>query len=202
MSLRSTILGGLAGLLVLAGIAGFAIGLPALVGEDESASPPVAELFPASLLDGALVPLGEASSELAEANRDQEEAIAARQSEVYDADYAVRHYADASFSVVGGVTILDREAGLFQPQGAPAELAEGQSLARATTQVVYGDVICYETWGSVEQIEENQRPEAVQCRRGADGRTFDIYLVGTTADQTASALNEVVAHARSVDQDQ
>ena len=66
MPLRSTIVGAASGVLLLAGVVGFAVGLPEVTGDEAEASgdaespaaqagTPPAELIPETLLDGALV---------------------------------------------------------------------------------------------------------------------------------------------------
>jgi hypothetical protein len=200
MRLRSSLIALLLGLSLLLGVVGFAVGLPQLTKQNEEQAS-VGALLPESLREGNLRPLGEVVPDFAGVNEEQQDLIAARQSRIYGADYAIRYYAaDASLSVLGAVTVLDREPSLFQPGGPPVELAEGQSPAGAPMQVAYGDVVCHEQWGPQATLGAGV-PTSVQCQRGDRGRTFEVFFAGMTSEVAASVLNEVVAHARTVEAD-
>lgn len=194
---RSALVGVLLGVLLLGGLVGFAVGLPKWIDAEPERTPAV-DLLPPNLEDGDLNPIGEVIPEAAEQNAELETEIADRQREVLGADYAFRYYASAELERIAAVTIADLEPGLFQPGGPPAELAEGQNPAGHLQQLEFGDVLCYAQWGNVEQIEASQRPSSVQCQRSEDGRTFELFIAGVTADDAAATLNAVVAHARSV----
>jgi hypothetical protein len=198
MRLRSSLLGLLLGILLLAGAVGFGVGLPQWTQTQEERTS-VSDLLPESLREGNLVPLGTVVPELAQVNEEQQQLIAERQSRVYDADYATGYYAaDASLSTMGAVTILDREPSLFQPGGPPVVLAQGQSRANTPAQVVYGNVTCHEQWGPEATLGAGV-PVSVQCQRGDGGRTYEVFFAGMTSEVAASVLNEVVAHARAVE---
>lgn len=193
--------GTVAGVLALAAFVGFAVGLPELTESDSDAaaeeadSKPVAELLPAALT-GGLVTIAEMSPESSEMAEGQDSFGASHLEEVFDADAAVRRYATPDQQDIAVLTIIDIEPGLFQPAGPPVdpELL-GAPVAQNELQKI-GDAQCWINWGSPEVYAQTEgQPLNVDCQQGADGRTFDLYAIGMTAEEVAQALDDVVADA-------
>ncbi len=190
--------GTVAGVLALAAVVGFGVGLPELTesAADETEAEertPAAELLP-DQLPGGLMPIGDVAPENAEMVAGFETFADERIADVFGADAAVRHYGSADRMQAASLTIIDLEPGLFQPAGPPQdpELL-GVEVADKELQRI-GDATCWIIWGSPEQAQTGQ-PVAVDCQQGADGRTFDLYTIGMSPEATAEALDGAVAAA-------
>lgn len=202
---RSALVGVLLGVLLLVGVAGFAVALPEVTGDETAAKKPeqvpAADLLAPALVSGSLRPMSEAIPDLAALTVENERQTTARLTELFDADAAFQVYSIPSLQKLVSLTILDRAPGLFQPDGPPEPPAEGDK-AGTNEMVRYGDVVCAISWGA-EIAPTTKAPAAalpvkVQCQKGYDDRTFEIFSKGLTAAQTAAALNEAVAYAASV----
>lgn len=194
--MRSSLTGAMTGVVVLAALVGFAVGLPEAVGDDEGATgPSPSELLPDELADG-LLPISERDDPNAGLYAEQEKYGADRLTEVFGGEVATRLYSDGQVSVT--LTVAEGEPGLFIPFGPPydAELA-GQE-APTYDLVEADDAICWVYSGAAEQqAQTGGVPLQVECQRGYQGLTIDAISTGLTAEQTVAALDQVTAEAES-----
>lgn len=201
MRTGSPLLGTALGLILLAGLVGFAVGLSGDDQDPDTSALP-ADPLPAELRDGALVsyerlepiPGAEVSPEqLADAMGQQVAYAEGRLTDVFEREVALATYAAPDFSAQAEVTVYAGEPGLFKP-GLPSD-PEGEHASAWFDAVRYGEVRCFVAWASDDQTATaGGVPAAVQCQRGDAGRTYDIRTSGMGAEATAAALNEVVAH--------
>lgn len=203
MPLRSTLVGAASGVALLAGVFGFAVGLPEVTDDDaevqaeqgeqeQEDTTPVTELLPATLLDGRLVRFADVASELA-ALYEQVEVFSTDQlTEVFGSDTAVGVYTDSGQQVRVAVTIYDGGSGLFLQTGPPIppELsANDETVGEYSRQ---GDSVCFGQW-QTQAFQQDAAPFQVQCQREVAGRTINVYAVpGITVEQTAEIMEDVV----------
>ncbi|UMG93833.1 hypothetical protein [Nocardioides sp. TF02-7] len=198
--MRSSIIGAAAGVVLLGGIVGFAVGLPEVVGEGSDVAAatdrrPVAELLPEDLLDGELQRIGAISPQFTEMADQVESYGADRLSEAFGGDVAVARYATSGLDTEVSITVYDGESTFFLPTGPPIppELSAQQGLVNDVQQV--GDAVCTGQW-QAQAYQQGGAPFQNQCQRVVDGRTFNAHAGGGyTLEQTAEALADVVAQA-------
>lgn len=204
MSLRSTMVGAVSGLVLLGGVVGFAVGLPEVVDDDpvpaddsdEPAVPtPLAELLPDDLLDGQLVRYTSLNEDLAPLFEQVEDYGAERIAESFGGETAVGVYATPDEQVRVAVTIYDGESGLFIPVGPPVP---PEMSANSETQGEYvreGGSVCFAQW-QTQARAQGDPPFQVQCQLVVDGRTINVYEGGgLDVEQTAGLAEDVARHA-------
>jgi hypothetical protein len=206
MPLRSTIVGAASGVVLLAGVFGFAVGLPEVTGDEPEATDggteqqqtdgrPVADLLPDTILDGALQRLPDIDPQYAETAGRVEVYSSAKLTEVFGSDTAVALYTTTRLEVQVAVTIYDGESGLFLQQGPPVppEMAAGsQTIGDVVRQ---GNSVCIAQWQTQTQAQGGP-PFQAQCQRVVAGRTINVYATpGLTVEQTADLVDDVVAQA-------
>jgi hypothetical protein len=189
---RTTIAAIVVGVLVLATVAGFAIGLPKLVGEGGQSAADVAGTLPDEVLDGRLVRVEELDPEGPERIAEMQDFAAERFGEVFDTDAAVQIYAAEDQSAVAEVVVVAGDAGFFK--GALPDDPDTVDPASGWEELAtYGEVICYNVWGPEQQTMANDgKPLTVYCQREADGLTYDIRSGGLSPEDTSAALDEIV----------
>lgn len=204
MPLRSTIIGAATGVALLAGVFGFAVGLPEVVdetdaqdgtdGQQESVdTTPVLELLPETLLAGALVRFDKIDPQFTVMADEIEGYGGDKLSEVFDTDVAVAIYATPDLQAQVAVTIYDGESGLFLQNGPPIPPAMSASADNVTDVVRVGDSVCIGQW-QAQALEQGAPPFQVQCQRVVAGRTLNVYATpGLTVEQTAEILDDVAA---------
>lgn len=200
MPLRSTIVGATSGVVLLAGLVGFAVGLPEVTGDEahtESAEPgtPPADLIPESLLDGRLVRYSEIDPQLAQVFDEVELYSSDNLTESFGTDVAVGVYSMQDQSASAAVTIYAGESGLFLQEGpqAPPELSANAPSVGEYARA--GDSVCFAQWETAAKAQGGA-PYQVQCQRVAGGYTVNVYDVGgLTVEQTAGMVDDIVDQA-------
>lgn len=205
MPLRSTLVGAASGVALLAGVFGFAVGLPEVTGDEpevaeqgeqeEKDTTPVAELLPETLLDGALVRFADVASELAVLYEQVEGFSNEQLTDVFGSDTVVGVYTDSGQQVRVAVTIYDGDSGLFLQTGPPIppELsANDETVGEYSRQ---GESVCFGQW-QTQAFQQDAPPFQVQCQREVAGRTINVYAVpGITVEQTADLVDDVVVQS-------
>lgn len=204
----SPVLGILLGAVLLAGLVGFAVGLPAAsdaAGSGARSSGLPAAPFPDRLNGGALVAYDHLEpvegvevtpEQLAAAVQEQTAYAEERLSEFFGGEVAVASYTAPDLTAQAEVSAYDGPPGFFKP-GLPSD-PDAEHARPWFDAVRYGEVRCFVAWAADRQTEAaGGLPGAVQCQRSDAGRTYDIRATGIGVEETAAALNEVVAHARA-----
>ena len=207
MPLRSTIVGAASGVLLLAGVVGFAVGLPELTGDDAGATDgdgegqeagdgrPAADLLPADMLDGELQRYPDIDPQYAEAVDQVETYGSDKLTEVFESHSAVGLYTTPDLQVQVAVTIYDGESGLFLQQGPPVPPEMAVSSQTVGDIVRQGESVCIAQWES-QAFTQDGPPFQAQCQRVVAGRTVNVYASpGLTIEQTAELVDDVVAQA-------
>jgi hypothetical protein len=189
--------GALLGVLSLAAVVVFAVGLPEITEPDAAELP---DSLPGGWLavdiatpsDGATDSEGSAS---ADSQRKATEYVREVYDEVYDEPVAFRAYADDDFSKFVVVTVFTSDGGAFGPPNGVAD-PEQLELQRATTELVRrGDVVCvanYQAVGLDEgETEDSDIPLGVSCQLPTDGRTIQLATNGLDVDDTVDLVHEV-----------
>ena len=216
---RSTVTGLGAGVVLLAGFVGFAVGLPEVVGEgSETASAELPEL-PDKLSDD-VVALSAVTPEDADAQNEQDAAdierftqqvegsdreAAEHLTSLYD-DATVRSYVSLDSMTdpqsqglqTLGVTVVPGDAGLVIPrgpfeinsQGAHYELREVDGYRCG---VSFSDQTDPTTGMPVEGAEANAASYQVECRAERDGLAYSIFGNGFDEKQIAGFLDSLLA---------
>jgi hypothetical protein len=200
MPVPSAITGAVTGVVLLGGVVAFAVGLPEAVGDQPAATGaadqrPVAELLPASMLDGDLQRIADIDPQFEEMADQVESYGTDKLTEVFGADVAVARYATADLQSEVSITIYDGESPFFVQQGPPLppELTAGGSVVSDTTRI--GESVCFGQW-QTEAFQQDAPPFQTQCQQVADGRTFNAYAGGgLSLEQTAEILDDAVAQA-------
>lgn len=207
MKQRSVPLVGLAlGVVLLALMAAFAIGLPKAVGSgDEEGEGAAAE--PVSLPDelaGGFVaerdpdvpaPQGADPATYADTRAKLEDSATTLMSDLYDADVAVKGYRTVDGSKSISITVADVPAGLFEPLGPPVA-PEIFELERSNYELKTVDgAICAVSWTNPlpagQAVDPAEVPASVNCQLGDDDRAYQIFGVGLTAVEAVTVLREV-----------
>lgn len=205
MPLRSTLVGAVSGVALLAGVVGFAVGLPEITDDglephgdtDKEASDgtPVADLLPDTLLDGALQRYPEIDPQYTEMADEVEVYSGEKLTEVFGTDAVVGLYTTPDIQTQVAVTIYDGESGLFLQQGPPVppEMAvNSQTLSDVVRQ---GESVCIAQWES-QAYQQGSAPFQAQCQRVVAGRTINVYAApGLTVEQTADLVDDVAEQA-------
>lgn len=207
MPLRSTLVGAVSGVVLLAGVVGFAVGLPEVVGDEPETSAddadqggagdgtPVADLLPEELLGGALVRYKELNEELAPLFEEVEGYGGERLSETFETDSVVGVYATADEQVRVAVTIYNGESGLFIQTGPPVPPEMSANSETVGEYVHQGDSVCFAQWQS-QARQQGGPPFQVQCQLVVDGRTINVYEAGgLDVEQTADLADDIARQA-------
>lgn len=203
MPLRSTLVGAASGVVLLAGVFGFAVGLPEVVGDDAEAAPgadagsdrPVEDLLPLTLLDGALQRYSDIDPQYSEMSLEVEAYSGDKLAEVFGADAAVALYATPDVQTQVAVTIYDGESGLFLQTGPPVPPAMSANAETVSDYVREGDSVCFVQWQAGAQ-EAGQPPFQLQCQRVVAGHTVNVYTGGgVSIEQAVDMVDDVVAQA-------
>ncbi len=208
MPLRSTLVGAASGVVLLAGVFGFAVGLPEVAGDESDAQAdsdgrpdsgtdgrPVADLLPATILDGALQRYPDIDPQYAETVGQVEVYSGDKLTEVFGAEAAVGLYTTPDLQVQVAVTIYDGQSGLFLQQGPPVPPEMAVSSQTVGDVVRQGDSVCIAQWES-QAYTQDQPPFQAQCQRVVAGRTINVYASpGLTVEQTAELVDDVAEQA-------
>lgn len=203
MPLRSTIVGAASGVVLLAGVVGFAVGLPEVVGDEPEATAeeqggdgrPAADLLPETLLDGALQRYPDIDPQYDEMANQVETYSGEKLTEAFGTDTAVALYTTTDIQTQVAVTIYDGESGLFLQQGPPVPREMAANSQTYSDFLQEGDSVCIGQW-QVQALEQDAPPFQVQCQRVVAGRTINVYAApGLTVEQTAEIVDDVVAQA-------
>lgn len=205
MPLRSTLVGAALGVVLLAGVFGFAVGLPEVEGDGIEAPAddegqkvddvPVAELLPETLLDGALVRYHDVPSDLAALFEEVEGYSTEVLTEAFGKDTAVGIYTTSQQQLRVGVTIYDGESGLFLQAGPPVppELSANQDTVGEYSR--QGASVCFGQW-QTQSREQDTPPFQVQCQQVVAGRTVNVYGgPGISVEQVADIVDDVVTQS-------
>jgi len=205
MPLRSTIVGAVSGVVLLAGVFGFAVGLPEVVGDDDThadkeqkddaVSTPAADLLPDTLLDGALQRYPDIDPQYAEMAGQVETYSGEKLTEAFGTDSAVALYTTPDIQTQVAVTIYGGESGLFLQQGPPVPPEMAANSQTYSDVMSEGDSVCIAQW-SAQSYQQDGPPFQAQCQRVVAGITINVYAApGLTVKQTAEIVEDVAAQA-------
>jgi hypothetical protein len=207
MPLRSTILGAASGVVLLAGVFGFAVGLPKVVGDDSDAHAdtdasqsaaddrPAADLLPDTILNGALQRYEQIDQKYAKVAGEVEGYSGDKLTEVFGNDSAVGLYATPDLEVRVEVTIYDGESGLFLQTGPPVPPEMNPTAQTISDLLRERDTPCIAQW-QVRAYQEKAPPFQVQCQRVYSGRTINVYAApGLTVEQTVDIVEDIAKQA-------
>ncbi|PWN01961.1 hypothetical protein DJ010_15585 [Nocardioides silvaticus] len=204
MPLRSTLVGAASGAALLAGVVGFAVGLPEVTGDEpdgggteqsDVSGTPATDLLPEDLLDGALVRYTSLNQELAPLFEDVEAYGGEQLTDSFDTDSAVGVYATPDEQVRVAVTIYNGESGLFIQTGPPVPPEMSANSETQGEYVRHGDAVCFAQYQSQAKAEGGP-PFQVQCQLVAGGRTINVYEAGgLDTQQTADLAADVATQA-------
>jgi len=207
MPLRTTLVGATAGVALLAGVFGFAVGLPEVSGDEAepaaetedraevASSTPAAELIPESLLEGALVRYPAIDPKMQSVSDEVERFGGDKLADVFGTDVAVGIYATPDLQVQVAVTVYNGESGLFLQKGPPVPPEMAASQQTVSDIVRQGDNVCIAQWEAQAYSQEGP-PFQAQCQRVVDGRTVNVYATpGLSIEQTADLVDDVVSQA-------
>ncbi|MGA8847668.1 MAG: hypothetical protein WB471_13720 [Nocardioides sp.] len=205
-SSRASLLAAAGGVVGLALLVGFAVGLPEIVGTDEGAAgPQVGELAPLpEALPGDLLSLlspdmptdvveqsggAEALTTIVESGADNVAAL-------YGAPTAFGIYAKADGSALVTVTVAPGEPGLFVPDGTPIS-PEVQGLERSTLVVSeVEDGVCSVVYAQQvapgQPVDPDEQPGRVHCQLAAEGLLYDVTSQGISVAETVEAGHAVL----------
>lgn len=217
---RSTYVGVVAGVLLLAGVVGFGVGLPHVVGDDQAATPHLPKLPDALSSDVKALSAVTATDAKAKTDQDRKDIAAfakrvaasdkkaaSHLASMYD-EATVRSYISlASMDPQKsqgvrtlGVTVVPGDAGMVIPRG-PFEI-EGQG-AHYTLKRINGHR-CAVSWS--EQVDpttgqpasgaDNSASYQVECRAARDGLAYSVFANGFDEKQVAGFLDEVLEKTR------
>jgi len=203
-SSRNRLLAILGGLVALVLLAGFAIGLPRVVGPEAGAGLELPETLPSGWTALELAAPGE------EAGAAQDEEYAAQQAqavayvnEVLGGVYAqestsFQAYVDESLDNLVTVTLFDAAGGAFAPPNGVADPALF-GLERAPTELTrVGDAVCIANYQSAAQSGQAPQgdpaqPLSVSCQGTEGEETVQVGSQGMSVDDTVALLDEVGA---------
>ncbi|WP_139982815.1 hypothetical protein [Nocardioides litoris] len=191
------------GVVALAGVVGFAAGLPegpaseTEGGSSNEAAPTLPDELPSGLV---AVDLGTAPAELAQQLGDvasvktQQDSIVAGLDDLYGAASAMRIYFSEDPAALVQAVAVDEAAGPFL-QTLPLDPAT-VGLARLPTEMVRrGEAVCSVTWGQEvpegQPVDPTEVPQSVRCQQGGGGRTYDVLARGLDLDQTVAAVQDL-----------
>lgn len=205
MPLRSTIVGAATGVVLLAGVFGFAVGLPEVTGDEPEAtddgteqggnSKPVAELLPESLLNQALVRFKDLDPRYVAVADEFETYGAEKLTEAFGTDVATAVYVTPGLDAQAIVTLYDGESGLFLQDGPPEPPAMSGGQRPIADVVRQGDSVCIAQW-EPQSYEQDGAPFQAQCQRVVGGVTVNVYTTpGLSIEQTADLVDDVVDQA-------
>ncbi|WP_435770042.1 hypothetical protein [Nocardioides sp. SYSU DS0651] len=215
---RSTAAGLTAGVVLLAGFVGFAVGLPEVAGDSGQATADIPEL-PDRLGDD-VVALSAVTPEEADAQGEEEAAeieqftervqasdreAAKHLASLYD-DAAVRSYVSLdsmtdpqSQGVQSlGVTVVPGEAGLVIPRGPFQIDSQGTHYELRDVDgyrcgISFNDQVDPTTGMPAEGGEANPASYQVECRAERDGLAYSVFANGFDEQQVAGFLDSVLA---------
>jgi hypothetical protein len=204
MPLRSTIVGAASGVVLLAGVVGFAVGLPEIVDDESEAQAqdsetavasgtPAADLLPDELLDGALVRFHDLDPKFSEMFDEVESYGGEKLTDAFGVDTAVAIYTTPRQDATVALTIYDGESGLFLQTGPPVPPAMTANSQTTGEVVKQGESVCFAQWQTQAKAQDAP-PFQVQCQRVVAGRTINVYAApGLTVEQTADIVDDVAA---------
>ncbi|WP_340540857.1 hypothetical protein [Nocardioides sp. GXZ039] len=210
-STRSQILAAVLGLVLLAAMVGFAVGLPKSEGDEapdlDSSDSSSADVSLPDSLPGGLIALDsgdlppELQAQIADPTilAEQQKSAVDSLSELYDAPASFRVYSAEDGLSVAQVTGVGRAAGVMLADFPPIDPGL-LGVARNNVELVdVGDAVCALTWsGQVPQgqpIDPAEVPQAVRCQQGDDARTFEIQAQGMSAETAADVVDSLVTSA-------
>ena len=204
MPLRSTIVGAASGVVLLAGVVGFAVGLPEVAGDDlepqaeeeqAGAAGPPADLLPETLLDGAVVRYSDVNADAAPVFDEVEGFSSESLTQTFGTDVAVGVYTTPDEQVRIAVTIYNGESGLFLQTGPPVPPEMSANSETTGEFLREGDSACFAQWQTQAKAQGGP-PFQTQCQRVVDGRTINVYGAGgLSVEQTADLVDDVAAQA-------
>lgn len=209
-SARTTVLAAVGGLLLLALLVGFAVGLPELAGSKESGEPgesggaPAGELAPlpetlpgglVSLLGPDMPPEVVAQSGGVERMQEVVTSATANLAEVFGEPTAFGIYGKPDGSALLTLAVGPGEPGLFVPDGAPVS-AEVQQAARANLELVeVGDTVCSVVYAQAiptgQPVDPAEQPGRVHCSLADAGLLYDVTAQGIGVEETVAAAEAV-----------
>lgn len=221
---RATVVGSVVGVLALAVLIGYAVGLPKAVGGDDGRATSTAPSLPTlpDRLDARLVAMAAVSPDdfgftpqqnqqvaraIGRASAQQDAAASKKLSELYGTPAVVRYYArpedvvkalhtgDAVSSVA--VTVLAAPPGLVLPSGPVT--ADEAMIGHYDLTKVHGHQCAAVFQGAQPKTPVSPATPAsyklAECRDTAGGLTYDVFGSGVSLDQVVGYLDELLARA-------
>lgn len=205
-SAASTVLSAVLGVVLLAGVVAFTVGLNAADDTEPASSETAAGAIdlPDSLSNGMVaVDLGtlpeELTAQLGSVDElpAQEAAVAEGLARVFGVPGEFRVYAAEDATALANVTVLDKAPGLFTPDTLPIDPSV-IGVTRAQSELVDVDgATCSVAWPAEvpegQEIDPTVTPQAVRCQLGAGERTYEITAQGLTVDDSVAVLKALAA---------
>lgn len=196
---RSSLIAAALGVVALALVASFAIFLPksegsSPIGEDATSQPKLPDRAGDLVaLDSGTLPaaLQQRIGAIAQVTQAQTQGTQ-QLTKLYGEPAAYKFYATSDGQSLVAVTVLNRKAGLFAPDGPPVP-ASGQQPNYQLTRV--SGAVCAEYYG--QQPSATGQPggpvmlSRVHCQMGAGGRTYDVDARGLSVAKTVAALKQL-----------
>ncbi|WP_232678298.1 hypothetical protein [Nocardioides sp. R-C-SC26] len=206
-SSRTAVTGIAAGVLLLGGLGGFAIGLPEWIddgGSTTSAAIPteLPDVLPGGLVasDSGKLPAEMATEEDIARIAEVRESAAEGLSGLFEGDAIIRSYASVDRAKAGFVMVVAVEPGLFVPQGPPVDPAISGMARDAFELIRIDDAICDLNWGQPvpagQPIDEAAEPAAVRCQLGANGATYEANFIGVPAETVVEILHTIAGESQ------
>lgn len=201
-SSRTPLIAAGGGVVLLALVVGFAVGLPEITGNHEGGgAAATAELAPLpDTLPGDLVSIlgPDMPTELVEQSGGAEQLTALVDSA--DENLATLYGDPAAFGIYGKVdgsalvtvTVGPGEPGLFVPDGAPVS-GEAQGAARSNLELVRvdDDTVCSVLYAQAipegQPVDPAEQPSRVHCQSSAEGLLYDVTGQGVSVDDVVAA---------------
>lgn len=189
------------GVVALVVVAGFAILLPKASGDSGDSGSSTAPTLPAKVggfvaLDSDAVPAAlrqqiGGGSQVTQAQDQGRQGL----EKVYGTPATYRFYVSGDAQSLLAVTVIDKEMGLFSPDGPPVQTTEGQQSTYQLSRV--SGAVCAQYYsqqaGATGQPSGAAQLSRVHCQLGSDGRTYDVDARGLSAPKTVAVLKELAA---------
>lgn len=218
---RATVVGIVVGILALAVVVGYSVGLPKAVGGDDGQSSPSLPTLPdrldASFVAMSAVTPGDFSFTASQnkavakgvgrASAQQDANASKKLSDLYGTPAVVRYYArpkDVLTALRTGqaiesvaVTVIATPPGLVLPSGPVT--ADGATLGHYDLTKVHGHQCATVFQGAQPKTPVSPATPASyklsECRGTSGGLTYDVFGTGVSLDQVAGYLDDLLAHA-------
>lgn len=207
-STRTGILGLAGGVVALALVGGFAIGLPKADGGDTAMTASQLPALPDTLPQGltAVEVLAQQQVDTQGSQADQAQQFLDEQGKIqgsavdalkqqYDAPVELRAYQTSDLKSQLTVTVIGTSAGPFLPQGPVPDPATYGYARGAYSLDTIGDAVCSLAWSQPvpqgQQVDPAEVPSSVYCQLGHGDTTYYAIGNGFTGQQTVDILDSL-----------